>query len=131
MSNSRAYTAGWRRTKPTRPYKNLADFVQKHNWLGQPRGKYPCLACRARGWNYDETDPPCPVEGNRGRRIIDCTACGGTGAGPKEACRKAYKEAIANFHAEAHEYKALVQARKEALSLLTKRQIQALQELGL
>src|SRR5271166_1261865 len=129
MSHSRAYTAGWRRTKPKRPNKHLADFVQKHG-CGQPPGKYPCLACRGRGIVYDPADPPCPVEGNRGRRTIACTACGGSGESTQEACRKAYKDAIARFHAEAHDYKALVKIRQEALASLTKEQVQALKELG-
>jgi hypothetical protein len=127
--SARAYTAGWRRTKPTRPYKNLADFVAKHG-CGQPRGKYPCLACRGRGTIYDPEDPPCPIEGNRYRREILCTACGSSGQGTREACRQAYKAAIERFHAEAHEYKALVQKRKEALAGLTQEEIQALRELG-
>ena len=129
MSHSRAYTAGWRRTKPKRPYKHLADFVQKHG-CGQPPGKYPCLACRGRGTVYDPEDPPCPVEGNRGRRTVACTACGGSGEGTREACRQACRKTVEAYRQEKAEYDRLVCLRHEAIQRLTKDEIAALRELG-
>ena len=93
---SRTYGGGgWLRTKPARPYNNLADFVEKNSWFRTDKytaRKWPCLECRGRGWVYDPEDPPCPVEGNRDRRTLKCITCGGTGEGTKAACIKAYRE---------------------------------------
>ena len=66
-----------------------------------------------------ETDAPYP-----------CAACGGSGQGTKEACRKAYQEAIARFRQEAKEYEGLVKARRQAIKKLTAEEVQALRELG-
>ena len=123
---SRTYAAGWLRTKPTRPYRNLTDFVSKYQYLS--KRQWPCLACRGRGWDYD---PPCPVEFNNGRRTVPCAACGGSGNGTKAACVKAYREAIQRFKEEADDYKRLAQVRKELREGLSKEQIRAIQELGI
>lgn len=126
---STTYAAGWLRTKPNRPYRNLTDFVSKYQYLS--KREWPCLACRGRGWDYDETDPPFPVEFNKGRRTIPCAACKGTGEGTKAACAQAYREAIQRFKAEADDYKTLVKVRKDLLQGLSKIQIRAIKELGL
>src|SRR5271157_5595136 len=126
---SRTYAAGWLRTKPTRPYRNLTDFVSKYQYLS--KRQWPCLACRGRGWDYDPEDPPCPVEFNNGRRTIPCAACKGTGEGTKTACAKAYREAIQKYEAEADDYKRLFKVRKDLLQGLSPTQIRAIKELGL
>ena len=125
------YPAGMLRTKPVRPYRNFAHFVDKQTWFGSVTGQYPCLTCHGLGWHYDPNDPPCSVEGNRNRATVICPVCKGTKQGSQKACRQGYRAAIARYQAQASEYKRLVQARKEALSLLTEKQIQALKELGL
>ena len=125
------FSTGWKHVKPIRPYRSLQEFATKQHWLGlHPADKWPCLACSGRGWNYDPQDPPCPVEGNRDRRTVPCAACGGSGQGTKEACRKAYQEAIARFRQEAKEYEGFVKARRQALKKLTAEEVQALRELG-
>ena len=132
---SRTYGGGgWLRTKPARPYNNLADFVEKNSWFRTDKytaRKWPCLECRGRGWVYDPEDPPCPVEGNRDRRTLKCITCGGTGEGTKAACIKAYREAIQRFKAEADDYKRLSQVRKELQEGLSQEQIRAIRELGI
>ena len=125
----RKFAAGCRRTRPVRPYRNLEAFLKSHG--ASEQFPYPCLTCRGRGTVYDPQDPPCRVEGNRNRNTIPCAACGGSGKGTKEACRKAYKAAIARFHEEAKAYNHLVQVRTVALIGLTEEQIHALKELGL
>ncbi len=126
---STTYAAGWLRTKPNRPYRNLTDFVSKYQYLS--KREWPCLVCRGRGWDYDPEDPPCPIEGNRGRNTIPCAACGGSGEGTKAACIKAYREAIQRFKAEADDYKRLSQVRKELQEGLSQEQIRAIRELGI
>src|SRR5208282_3042467 len=126
---SSTYAAGWLRDKPVRPYRNLTDFVSKYQYLTSR--EWPCLACRGRGWDYDPEDPPCPIEGNRGRNTVPCTACGGSGNGTKAACVKAYREAIQRFKEEADDYKTLIKVRKNLLQGLSQTQIRAIKELGL
>ena len=117
------------RRKPERPARSLRDFVNRLNRSGLDI-EWPCLTCYGHGWLYDPKDPPCPVEGNRNRRALRCDACNGTGAGSKTACKEAYRKAIAEYEAEKRRYEGLIQTRKEALKRLTKRQIEALKELG-
>lgn len=126
---SSTYAAGWLRDKPVRPYRNLTDFVSKYQYL--TKREWPCLACRGRGWDYDPEDPPCPIEGNRGRNTVPCAACGGSGEGTKTACVQAYREAIKGFKEEADDYKTLFKVRKDLLQGLSKTQIRAIKELGL
>ena len=128
---NRTFTTGWRRIKPVRPYKTLADFRRFNNWLGQPDDKWPCLACRARGLELRRNGPAVPGRRQQRPSHRHLLCLRRHARGPKEACVKAYKEAIRKFHQEAHEYKALVQRRKEAVIKLTKEELQALKELGL
>ena len=114
------------RVRPRRPYKNFGLFCWANGAdTGRP---YPCLGCKGRGSKSVTYYQPM----FRLTRSLDvpCTACGGTGKGTKEACHKAYHEAIAGFHKEAQAYNALVNARQEALKKLTREEIQALQEIG-
>lgn len=125
---ARAFTTGWRRIKPRRPYANFRLFCLAHG--GDSTCPYPCLACRGRGNVFDPADPPCPIEGNRYRRTVLCAACGGSGQGTKKACQDAYRDAIQTFQAEKEEYNRLVRARQQALKRLTDEEIKALRELG-
>jgi len=127
---SRQLVTQWVRIRPVRPYRSLDDFRAKHTRFNLRPAVWPCLDCRGLGGVYDPDDPPCPVEGDRYRRIIRCEACRGTGEGTKAACHQAYKAAVAAYHEEAREFNALAQIRKEALRILTKEQIHALRELG-
>ena len=125
----REYVSTFRRARPRRSYKNFGLFCLAHgSSFGNP---YPCLACRGQGTTYDPEDPPCPVEGNKYRRTIRCTACGGSGKGTKEACRQTYRKSVEAYRQEKDEYDWLVRLRKAALARLTKEEIQALRELGL
>ena len=63
---------------------------------GEPSTTRKTRRARSKATEAVETSPAPPAEA--------------TAQGTQEACRKAYKEAIARFHAEAHEYKALVQS---------------------
>lgn len=126
----------WRRTKPKRPFKSLADFRirqfyhARHNWLDANPDKWPCLGCHGWGQIYDPNDPPDPIEGSKYRRLLPCPDCGGKGYGPKSKVVQAYRKVIAKYEAEKGEYERLSEAREAALKRLTKPQIQALKELG-
>ena len=125
----REFVTGFRRTRPRRSYKNFGLFCLAHGCdFGNP---YPCLACRGQGTVYDPNDPPCPVEGNKYRRTIRCTACGGSGKGTKAACRQAYQKVVEEDRQEKAEYDRLFRLRREAIQRLTKDEIGALRELGL
>ena len=125
----REFATGFRRIRPRRSYKNFGLFCFAH---GSDIGnRYPCLACRGQGRIDDPTDPPCPVEGYKHVRRIDCPACRGSGKGTKEACRQAYRKSVEAYRQEKDEYDRLVRLRKAALARLTKEEIQALRELGL
>ena len=125
----REFTAGFRRTRPRRSYKNFGIFCLAH---GRDFGnRYPCLACRGQGRIDDPADPPCPVEGYKHVRRIDCPACRGSGKGTQEACHQAYRKSVEAYRQEKDEYDRLVRLRREALQRLTKEEIQALRELGL
>ena len=65
------------------------------------------------------------------RYEIVCPDCNGTGNGPRAKVIEAYRKAVEEFKAEKREYEELVQARKEAIAILTGRQVQALKELGI
>lgn len=125
----REFATGFRRTRPRRSYKNFGLFCLAH---GSSFGnRYPCLACRGQGRIDDPADPPCPVEGYKHVRRIDCPECGGSGKGTKGTCRRAYQKIVESYCQEKAEYGQLVRVRKAALSRLTKEEIQALRELGL
>jgi hypothetical protein len=124
----REFATGFRRTRPRRSYKNFGLFCLAH---GSDIGnRYPCLACRGQGRIDDPADPPCPVEGYKHVRRIDCPACRGSGKGTKEACRQAYRETVDAYCQEKDEYDRLVRLRKAAFARLTKDEITALRELG-
>jgi hypothetical protein len=119
----------FRRIRPRRSYKNFGLFCLAHgSSFGNP---YPCLTCRGQGTVCDPADPPCPVEGNKYRRTIRCTACGGNGKGAKEVCRQAYRAVLKACRQEQDEYDRLARLRREALKRLTKDEIRALRELGI
>lgn len=125
----REFTTGFRRTWPRRSYKNFGLFCLAH---GSDFGnRYPCLACRGQGRIDDPADPPCPVEGDRNVRRIDCPECRGSGKGTKEACRQAYQTSLEAYRQEKDKYFRLVRLRREACQTLTKDEIHALRELGL
>src|SRR3990170_4584351 len=124
----RECATGFRRIRPRRSYKNFGLFCLAHRSdSGRP---YPCLACRGQGRIDDPADPPCPVEGYKHVRRIQCPTCQGTGQGTKEACRRAYRESVKAFRAEKQRYDRLIRLRKAALARLTKDEITALRELG-
>jgi len=124
----REFITGFRRTRPKQPYKNFGLFCFAHGSdIGRP---YPCLACRGHGEIDDPTDPPCPVEGYRNVRRLQCVECRGSGKGTKEACRQAYQEALEAYRQEKDEYDRLTRLRREVLRRLTKDEIEALRELG-
>ena len=125
----RKFATGFRRIRPRRSYPNFAAFCHDHgSFVGTP---YPCLTCRGQGTVYDPTDPPCPVEGNKYRRTIRCTACGGSGRGTKEACRQAYQKIVEEYRQEKADFDRLAGLRREALERLEDEEIQALRELGI
>ena len=125
----REFATGFRRIRPRRSYKNFGLFCLAH---GSDLGnRYPCLACRGQGRIDDPADPPCPVEGYKHVRRIDCPPCRGSGKGTQDACRHAYQERVEAYRQEKDEYDRLVRLRKAALARLTKEEIQALRELGL
>ena len=125
----REFVTGFRRARPRRSYKNFGLFCLAH---GSDSGnRYPCLVCRGQGRIDDPADPPCPVEGYRNVRRIDCPGCQGSGKGTKEACRQAYQEVVEAYRQEKAEYDRLARLRREALQRLTKDEITALRELGL
>ena len=125
----REFATGFRRTRPRRSYKHFGFFCLAHGTTVV--NPYPCLACRGQGTVYDPDAPPCPVEGNKYRRTIRCTACGGSGRWAKEACRQAYREILKAYHEEKAEYDRLCGLRSQALKRLTKEEIRALRELGI
>jgi hypothetical protein len=53
---------------------------------------FQCLVCSGSGRVYDPDDPPCPIEGNKCRRIIACSACGKSGEGKESEWRRWYKD---------------------------------------
>lgn len=117
-----------RRIRPERSYKNFGYFCLAHGaGFGNP---YPCLACRGQGTVYDPNGPPCPMQGNKHRRLINCTACGGNGKGTKQACRQAYRKALEAYRQEKAEYDHLVRLCREALRKLTKEEAGDLRELS-
>jgi len=125
----REFATGFRRIRPRRSFRNFGEFCRVHGAsVGNP---YPCLACRGQGTVYDPNDPPCPIEGNRYRNIIPCTACGTSGKGTKAACRQAYQKVVEEYRREKAEYDRLAALRRQALGRLTKEEIQAFRELGL
>ena len=125
----REFATGFRRTLPRRSYKNFGLFCFAH---GSDIGnRYPCLACRGQGRIDDPADPPCPVEGYKHVRRINCPACRASGKGTKEACRQAYWKSVEAYRQEKDEYDHLVRLRREAIKRLTKEQSDALRELGL
>ena len=133
----REFITGWRRTEPKRSCRSLADFRRQlflwkpAAWVAANPDKWPCLACRGRGWNYDPTDPPCPIEGNRSRRTLECATCGGSGCGTRKAVAEAYRQLVEAFKAEKADYDRLVTVHKAAFKRLTVKQMQALKELGI
>ena len=125
----REFATVFRRTRPRRSYKNFGLFCLAYgSSFGNP---YLCLACRGRGTVYDPKDPPCPIEGNKYRRTIRCTTCGGSGKGAKGACRQAYQAILEAYRQEKAKYDRLARLRREALQRLTKGEIRALRELGI
>ena len=110
----REFATGFRRIRPRRSYKNFGLFCLAH---GSDLGnRYPCLACRGQGRIDDPADPPCPVEGYKHVRRIDCPACRGSGKGTKEACRQAYRKSVEAYRQEKDEYDRLVRLRRKALA---------------
>lgn len=83
---------------PERPYRNLADYLTKA-YYGKPHveGAYPCTHCGGDGWVYDPDDPPCPIEGNKMRTRLKCTACAGSKQGPRDAVVRRYNHALAQW----------------------------------
>lgn len=124
----RESVTNFRRIRPRRSYKNFGLFCLAHG--SDVGNRYPCLACRGQGTIYDPNDPPCPVEGNKYRRTIRCTACGGSGKGTKAACRQAYQETLEAYRTERREYDRLARLRRAAIQKLTNDEIRALHELG-
>ena len=123
---------GWRRTEPKRRHKSLDAFRRAHFIDGDHAGPkaWPCLRCFGRGSIPDPRDTAVlPAEATQYE--IVCPDCNGTGNGPKAKVVKAYRKAVEEFKAEKREYEELVQARKEAIEILTSRQVQALKELGI
>jgi len=125
----REFVTGCRRTRPRRSYKNFGLFCLAHG--SNIGNRYPCLTCRGQGRIDDPADPPCPVEGYRHVRRIDCPECRSSGKGTKEACRQAYQKVVEAYQQEKAEYDRLTGLRREALQRLTKEEIQVLRELGL
>ena len=125
----REFATVFRRTRPRRSYKNFGLFCLAHGSDFRKPLPLPRLP-RARNRSTTRTDPPCPVEGNKYRRTIRCTACGGSGKGTKEACRQAYQQVVEAYRQEKAEYDRLVRLRRQALQRLTKDEISALRELG-
>ena len=124
----REFATGFRRIRPRRSYKTFGLFCLAHgSALGN---RYPCLACRGQGRIHDPAGSPCPVEGYRHVRRIECPACVGSGKGTKEACRQAYRETVGAFRSQEQEYDRLVRLRKATFARLTKDEITALRELG-
>ena len=124
----REFATGFRRIRPRRSYKNFGLFCFAH---GSDIGnRYPCLACPGQGRIDDPADPPCPVEGYKHVRRIDCPECRGSSKGTKEACRQAYRKSVEVYRQEKDEYDRLVRLRREAFQRLTWNEIRALRELG-
>ena len=124
----REFATGFRRTRPRRSYKNFGLFCLAY---GSDSGnRYPCLACRGQGRIDDPADPPCPVEGYKHVRRIDCPACRGSGKGTKGTCRQAYRKSIEAYRQEKAEYDRLVRLHKAAFARLSRDEITALRELG-
>jgi len=124
----REFATIFRLTRPRRSYKNFGLFCLAYR--SDFGNRYPCLTCRGQGRIDDPADPPCPVEGYRNVRRIDCPACRGSGKGTKEACCQAYQKSLETYRQEKAEYDRLVRFRREALQRLTKDEITALRELG-
>ena len=124
----REFCTSFRRARPRRSYKNFGLFCRAHgSSFGNP---YPCLACRGQGRIDDPANPPCPVEGYKHVRRIDCPECRGSGRGTKEACHQAYQKTLAAYRQEKDMYNHLVRLRKAALARLSKDEIRALRALG-
>lgn len=126
------------RTKPERPYRTLADYRAKVIGWGSRRkffdrtpNAWPCTRCRGDGRIYDPNDPPDPVEGNRHRDVIDCTACNGTGCIGRELFAATYREIISKYLHDKEEYETLVKAKKVAIAKLSDLELRALRELGI
>jgi len=125
----REFATDFRRTRPRRSYKNFGLFCLAH---GSDMGnRYPCLACRGQGRIADPADPPCPLEGYKHVRRINCPVCRGSGKGTKRVCQQAYRKSVAAYRQEKTEYDRLVCLRRKALQRLTQNEIRALRELGI
>jgi hypothetical protein len=59
---------------------DLTKFISGHiNKSFDFTKGWPCHNCNGRGSYFDPDDPPCPIEGNKCRRIIKCFSCKTTG----------------------------------------------------
>lgn len=120
---------------PMRPYREFAEFCTRRT-CGAGRLKpgvsfYPCLACGGRGWGYDPHDPPDPVEGNKHRETLECSACNGSGENSRKACLAAYRNVINEWREDVALFKGQVQHRRNALAKLKPEEIAAINNLGL
>ena len=62
-------------------------------WDAQQRDLefWPCLPCSAKGWIYDPSEKPCPVEGYKMVSRLNCPLCKGSGRGDKAAVEAVYR----------------------------------------
>lgn len=101
-------------TKPNLVRKSKAEIANFYRTWGAKQ-VWPCVECRGHGKIYDPEDPPCPIEGNKGRHKIRCPKCDGTGEGQESDYSKLLKEAkekhkiaVANYNKDLGLYNSIM-----------------------
>lgn len=95
-------------------------------------GNLPCFECRGYGWEYDENDPPCPIEGNKCRRKINCGFCNTKGYSKdiynKRRWLEDYKRAKNEAKIRLKEWRRTYRIARKAVKKLNQEELECLRQ---
>jgi hypothetical protein len=114
----RQHDQTWRKQRPERPYKNMAEASLKMCY-GVPEGTWTCWECRGNKRIVDPNEQPDVVEGHKFSRRIDCPNCQGTGQVPEWRFRKWYLAEMKEWKKKFADWQAQDRLVKHLLQPLT------------
>jgi len=110
--------------KPSRPYKNFADFLRQH---GQRKEiEYPCLVCCGNKIIIDPDEVPDIIEGHKLSRRIKCPSCNGSGASTVKVLRQQHKKEMDAYRIKFKQWQEKTGRLKKILKKLTKEELDML-----
>lgn len=95
-------------------------------WMPKDECVWPCIHCGGRGTVWAPGSQSCPIEGNKMRDTVTCSACGGKKTGPRRDWAAAYKQRLADWRARRDTREALNDAVERALAKLSPDDVAAL-----